>query len=159
MNTTVTVHEAPAATLAPQVLVSENELAYVPASVIPNPVPLKLRAALPEFFSAKNRMFGRWSRQMDISSNTTGVLNWAVIDSARYPSNGAIQNIVLADGTYDSSSPFSDANGSHLYAQHVGGAVLTAGLVIGGNFGSGGGSVEGVAFNVSSSSKTFRQAA
>jgi hypothetical protein len=62
---------------------------------------------------------------------------------------------VLADGTYDASGPFSDTNGSHLYAQHLGGAVLTAGLVIGGNFGSGGGSVQGVAFNVSSASKTF----
>ena len=62
--------------------------------------------------------------------------------------------IVLADGTYDASGPFSSMNGSHLYAEHLGGG-LTAGLVIGGNFGSGGGSVQGVAFNVSSASKTF----
>jgi hypothetical protein len=48
-------------------------------------------------FGANNRMFARWSRQMDLSNNTTGTLNWALIDSARYPSDGAIANIVAAD--------------------------------------------------------------
>jgi len=50
-----------------------------------------------QIFSAKNRMFGRYSRQMDISSNTTGTLNWSVIDAARNPNNGAIHNLVVAD--------------------------------------------------------------
>jgi hypothetical protein len=66
------------------------------------------------------------------------------------------QNIVLADGTYDSPSPFQDGNGSHLYAQHLGGAVLTTGLVVGGNFGSGGAVVQGLAFDVSSAGKAFQ---
>jgi hypothetical protein len=63
---------------------------------------------------------------------------------------------VLADGTYDSSSPFQDTNGSDLYAQHLGAAVLTAGLVVGGNSGSGGAIVQGLAFNISDPSKTFQ---
>jgi hypothetical protein len=51
LKTTVTVHDPPAATLVPQVFVSLKELAFVPVSVIPNPVPLRLSATLPEFFS------------------------------------------------------------------------------------------------------------
>jgi hypothetical protein len=62
---------------------------------------------------------------------------------------------VLQDGIYDSPRPFIDSNGSHIYAQSVGGAVLTAGLVLGGNFGPGGGSVQGVTFDVSTPSKVL----
>ena len=64
--------------------------------------------------------------------------------------------IVLADGTYGSSSYFNDLNSSSLYAQHVGGAVLTAGLVVGGNWGSGGAVVQGLVFSVSDSSTTLQ---
>ena len=66
------------------------------------------------------------------------------------------KTIVLADGTYGGSSYFSDSRGSSLYAQHLGGAVLTVGLVVGGGSGSGGATVQGLAFNVSSSSATFQ---
>ena len=62
------------------------------------------------------------------------------------------RDIVLADGTYGNSRPFRDANGSRLYARHLGGAVLTAGLIIGGNSndgGPGGAIVQGLAFDVS----------
>jgi hypothetical protein len=65
------------------------------------------------------------------------------------------RDIVLADGVYDNSARFSDANGSHIYAQHLGGAVLKAGLVIGGNFGAPGGSVQGVVFDVSDPTKVL----
>ena len=68
---------------------------------------------------------------------------------------GATKDIVLADGTYDNATAFTDSNGSRLYAQHVGKAVLTAGLVIGGNFSSGGGVAQGLTFDVSSTSKVF----
>ena len=70
------------------------------------------------------------------------------------------RDIVLADGVYDlpAGQHFVDANGSHLYAQHVGGAVLTAGLEVGGNWSSGGAIVRGLAFNVSDPSKTFQNA-
>jgi hypothetical protein len=67
--------------------------------------------------------------------------------------------IVLADGTYDlaaGSGGFNDWLSSSLYAQHLGGAVLTAGLTVGGNFGSGGAVVEGLAFNVTDPSTTLQ---
>jgi hypothetical protein len=68
---------------------------------------------------------------------------------------GTPQNIILASGVYDNGGPFQNGNGHHLYSATLGGAVLTAGLVIGGNFGPGGGSVQGVAFDVSDPSKTL----
>lgn len=70
--------------------------------------------------------------------------------------SGGAKDIVLADGTYDSASYFQDSNGSRLYAQHLGGAVFTAALVVGGNFSSGGAIVRGIAFNVSDGGKTFQ---
>lgn len=66
------------------------------------------------------------------------------------------KDIVLGDGTYDSSRPFVDGNGSRLYAEHPGGAVLTVGLVVGGKVGSGGAIVRGLAFDISSPDKTFQ---
>lgn len=66
------------------------------------------------------------------------------------------QNIVLADGTYGGSSYFDDAGSSNLYAQHPLGAVLTAGLVVGGNHSSGGAVIRGLAFDVTNSSATFQ---
>ncbi len=67
---------------------------------------------------------------------------------------GSNQNIVLADGTYDNARPFMNSN-NRLYAAHVGQAVLKAGLVLGGNFGSGGGLVQGLTFDVSDPNKTL----
>jgi hypothetical protein len=65
------------------------------------------------------------------------------------------RDIVLNDGTYDNAGPFTNANGNHLYAAHLGKAVLKAGLILGGNFGAGGGSVQGLAFDVSDAGKTL----
>ena len=64
--------------------------------------------------------------------------------------------IVLADGTYGVSAGFDDSSSSSLYAQHLGDAVLTTGLTVGGNFGSGGAVIEGLAFNVTNPSTTFQ---
>jgi hypothetical protein len=47
LKVTVIVQLAPAATLVPQVLVSEYELALLPVIEIPSPVPLRLSAPLP----------------------------------------------------------------------------------------------------------------
>jgi hypothetical protein len=64
--------------------------------------------------------------------------------------------IELADGIYGGSGVFTDSKSCSLYAQHLGGATLTAGLVVGGNQGPGGATVEGLAFNIASSSATFQ---
>jgi len=61
-------------------------------------------------------------------------------------------DIVLADGDYTASSAFSDTNGHRIYAAHLGKAVLHAGITLGGNFGAGGGLIQGLAFDVTSSS-------
>jgi parallel beta helix pectate lyase-like protein len=68
---------------------------------------------------------------------------------------GAPKDIVVADGVYDSSSPFVNANGHRIYAQHLGGAVFKAGFVMGGNWGPGHGVLQGLAFDVSDSSKVL----
>jgi hypothetical protein len=68
---------------------------------------------------------------------------------------GSAKDIVLADGDYTASSPFSDTNGSRLYAQNLGKAVLRAGLVMGGNFGSPTTLVRGVVFDVSQASQVL----
>jgi len=47
-----------------------------------------------QIFSAKNRMFGRYSRQMDISSNTTGTLTVGNRRGAK-PEQRAIHNLVV----------------------------------------------------------------
>lgn len=65
------------------------------------------------------------------------------------------RDIVLADGVYDNGTPFDDPNGDRIFAEHLGGATLKAGLVLGGNFGSGGGSVQGVVFDISDTSKVL----
>lgn len=64
------------------------------------------------------------------------------------------RDIVLADGVYDRAHPFVDARGNRLYAEHLGGAVLKTGLVLGGNEGPGGELVRGLAFDVSIPSRT-----
>ncbi|HZP73284.1 MAG TPA: hypothetical protein VFA97_07910, partial [Gaiellaceae bacterium] len=71
------------------------------------------------------------------------------------------QVIALADGVYDlpGGQHFVDANGSAIYAQHVGAAVLTAGLEVGGNWSQGGAVVRGLSFDITDPSKTFQNAA
>lgn len=62
--------------------------------------------------------------------------------------------IVLADGVYDGRRPFLNPYGHRLYASRLGGAVLTAGLSLGGNAGRPGGLVRGVVFDVRDAAKT-----
>jgi hypothetical protein len=65
-------------------------------------------------------------------------------------------DIVLADGSYDNPSPFVDANGHRVYAQHLGGARLSAGFVIDGR--AGGALLRGLSFDVADRGKTFNGA-
>ena len=66
------------------------------------------------------------------------------------------QDIVLASGVYDNATPFENQYGHHIYSATLGGAVLSAALVIGSNSDPGGGLVQGVAFDVSDQSKAFQ---
>jgi hypothetical protein len=62
--------------------------------------------------------------------------------------------IVLADGVYESPGPFLNPHGHRLYARRVGGAVLRAGVSLGGNDGRPGGLVRGITFDVRDPAKT-----
>lgn len=64
------------------------------------------------------------------------------------------RDIVLASGVYDHAGAFDNANGHRLYSATLGGAVLRAGLSMGGS-GPGNGLVQGVTFDVSDPSKTL----
>lgn len=67
-------------------------------------------------------------------------------------------DIVLADGTYDNATPFAICDNS-LFAENLLGATLTAGLSVGGNFCSAGGSeIRGINFDVSVPDKTIQSA-
>ena len=61
--------------------------------------------------------------------------------------------IVLANGTYDNSSAFSNPHHCSIYAQNLGGATLTAGIGMSGGSSGGGAVLQGLAFNISSSAK------
>lgn len=69
----------------------------------------------------------------------------------------AAQDIVLEDGTYDTSSGYFQAAAAHrlwgrthpIIALDTPGPILTAGLSFGGNDGSGGGEVHGLTFDIS----------
>jgi hypothetical protein len=67
-------------------------------------------------------------------------------------------DIVLADGVYDAPAPFLNPNGHRLYAAHLGGATLRAGLSLGANAGEEGGSVRGLVFDVREEAKTVQGA-
>jgi hypothetical protein len=67
-------------------------------------------------------------------------------------------DIVLADGVYDGSRPFLNPHGHRLYAASIGGAVLRAGLSLGGNAGPPGGAVRGIVFDVRDAQKTVEGA-
>ena len=64
------------------------------------------------------------------------------------------KTIVLADGTYRAAQAFVNARGDRIYAQHLGRAKLTAGLVIGAAHGPVGAVVRGVVFDVADSGAT-----
>jgi len=65
-------------------------------------------------------------------------------------------DIVVADGVYDNSGPFLNPNGDRIYAQHLGGAIFRAGLVMGGSWGPGHGLLRGLTFDVSDPSKVLQ---
>jgi hypothetical protein len=67
-------------------------------------------------------------------------------------------DIVLADGEYDGSRPFLNEHGHRLYAANLGGAVLKAGLSLGGNAGRPGVLVRGLVFDVRDAAKTVEGA-
>jgi hypothetical protein len=67
-------------------------------------------------------------------------------------------DIVLAEGVYDGSRPFLNPHGHRLYASSPGGAILRAGLSLGGNAGPPGGAVQGVVFDVRDPRKTVEGA-
>lgn len=64
--------------------------------------------------------------------------------------DGRSQDIVLRDGTYGGKRIFVDAHGDRIYAQHLGRARFTAGLVVGADHGPGGAVVRGVVFDFAS---------
>jgi hypothetical protein len=66
------------------------------------------------------------------------------------------RDIVLTDGSYDNARPFVNTNGHRVYAQHLEGAQLSAGFVLGGSVG--GAALRGLAFDVQQPAKTFRNA-
>ncbi|HYN39032.1 MAG TPA: hypothetical protein VES39_07265, partial [Rhodospirillales bacterium] len=69
------------------------------------------------------------------------------------------RDIVLADGVYTTTGAFSNACGHRLYAEHLGQAVLTTGLIVGSNDCSGGGRVQGLAFSIATRAGTAENAA
>jgi hypothetical protein len=69
---------------------------------------------------------------------------------------GPARDIVVADGVYDGSGPFVNANGSRVYARHLGRAIFRAGFVLGGNWGPGHGVLQGLAFDVGDPSKVLQ---
>ena len=68
-------------------------------------------------------------------------------------------NIVVHRGTYDSDEAFVDTNGHSLYAGKLGQAVLTAGLMIGGEDSPHGGVVRGLVFDIRDPTRTADGAA
>lgn len=64
--------------------------------------------------------------------------------------------IILRDGHYGGSKPYSNPGGDRLYAQTLGKAVLGAGITMGGASGPGGGVIQGIAFDVSDNSTTLQ---
>jgi len=68
---------------------------------------------------------------------------------------GPTRDIVLADGVYDRSGPFTNTNGHRLWAKNLGKAVLKTGMVLGGNYGANSPVLRGLTFDVSSTSKVM----
>jgi hypothetical protein len=66
------------------------------------------------------------------------------------------RNIILRNGFYGGSQPFSNPGGNRIYAQTLGGAVLTVGISMGGHWGPGGGLLRGIAFDVSDDTTTLQ---
>jgi hypothetical protein len=92
----------------------------------------------------------------DVPTNAAHVTTSAQLRSLLRRSQPA--DIVLADGVYDGSRPFLNPHGHRLYAANVGGAVLRAGLSLGGNAGRPGAAVRGIVFDVRDAEKTIEGA-
>jgi hypothetical protein len=88
-------------------------------------------------------------------SNPAGAVTVSTSAALKTALAGSTRDIVLADGTYDNSSQFVNYGGHRLYAQNLGGAVLKAGIEMGGNDSSTGGRLQGITFDVSSSAKVL----
>ncbi len=89
-------------------------------------------------------------KSYDLPSDATRVASSGELLSAL--SGSSAKDIVLADGTYDNSTCFHPAAAHRLWAEHLGGATLTAGIL----FDTGAGpEVHGVRFNVGNKSKVF----
>jgi hypothetical protein len=67
-------------------------------------------------------------------------------------------DIVLADGEYDNAQPFDNSNGHRVYARHLLGATLHAGITMASNAGKPNALVQGIAFDVQDRAKTFQGA-
>lgn len=63
------------------------------------------------------------------------------------------RDIVLTSGVYENAGAFDNPNGHRVYSAVLGGAILRAGLVMGGNGGAGNALVRGVTFDVSDPAK------
>ena len=66
------------------------------------------------------------------------------------------RDIVLKSGNYSNSTFFNNVYGHRIYSATLGGAVLRAGLAIGGNSGTGNGLVQGVTFDVTEPARTLQ---
>ena len=64
-------------------------------------------------------------------------------------------NIVIEPGTYENTKPFLNTRAHRVYARQRGRAVLKAGIVLGGNYSSGGAVLRGLSFDVRDASKTL----
>jgi hypothetical protein len=67
-------------------------------------------------------------------------------------------DIALADGVYDNAAPFANSNGHRIYAEHLLGATLRAGITMSSNDGQPNAVIRGIAFDVTDLSKTFQGA-
>jgi hypothetical protein len=81
--------------------------------------------------------------------STTAQLRRAL---ARYTA----RDIILRNGYYGGSAPFSNPGGDRLYAQTRGKVVLGVGITMGGSSGPGGGVIQGISFDVTDNSKTLQ---
>jgi hypothetical protein len=78
---------------------------------------------------------------------------------ARVLAERSPRDIILADGVYTAAGAFTNGCGHRLYAEHLNQAVLTTGLIIGGNDCSGGGRVQGLLFSIPGRAGTAENAA
>jgi hypothetical protein len=90
---------------------------------------------------------------------TNAVLVTNTADFIKQFTSSTAKDIVLADGTYDNSSPVQAAAPHRVWAARVGGARLSFGLMFESNFSSSGAAVHGLVFDITSASKTSQSAA